>query len=263
GRERIRARMRRRARRAAAHDLELRDPARLGRAPLRLDLRDERVAPRVGRVLEIDVAIDPLMNALRAERLEARVERPPDRAEILVARVAEREHRIAKLLELRRALAHPELEERLGALGRIAVAVGRDDERGLLDSPEALRIEVAQVDELRRRAGLTQPLVDGLRDAPAVARLRRVKDRPRRGRLVALQRCGRRGADGAPSRCEAGEVSARPDHLLAIEVADDLIEPLDRLSGNGGRNGVRSNCRHESDSSLVSGGPYYFRFGSA
>src|SRR5690606_4206994 len=265
GRERIRARMRRRARGAAAHDLELCDAPRLGGAPLGLDLRDERVAPCVGRILEIDVAIDALVQSLRAEGFEARVERAADRAKILVARVAEREHGITKLLELRRALTHPELEERLGAFGRIAEPVRRDDERGLLDAPEALRVEIAQVDELRPRARLAQTLLDGLRDASAVAGLRPVKDRPRRRRLVSLLRRERRrrGARDAPSRCEAGEVSARPDQPLTVKMADDLVEPLDRFSGNGRRNGVRSNCRHVFESSLVSGGPYYFRLGSA
>src|SRR5690606_1897849 len=189
GRQRVRTRMHGR-RAAAAHDLELGDAARL--AALRLDLRDERVAPCVGRVLEIDVAVDAVVHALRAEGLEPGVERASDRAEVLVARITEREHRVAELLEPRRTVAHPELEERLGALRRIPEPMRCDDERRLLDTPQALRVEVAEIDELRSDPYVIETLLDGLRDTSTVASLRRVEDRPPSRRRVVLLRRRRR-----------------------------------------------------------------------
>src|SRR5690606_12042257 len=225
----------------------------LGGAPLGLDLRDERRLPRLRGFLEIDVAVDALVDPLSAEGLEPRIESPADRAEVLVARIAEGEHGVAKLLELRGTVTHPVLEEGLRALRGIAEPVGRDDERRLLDPPQALRIVIAQVDELRARARSAQPLLDGLRDAPAVARFGRVENHPRRRRLLLLLRGGPRRRRRRPAGGKPGEVAARPDQLLAIEMADDLVEPPDRFLREGGRNGVRANCRHVTVVLAVSG----------
>src|SRR5690606_1551066 len=249
GRERIRACVDGGARSRVARDPDPSDLPRLALAALGLELRPDGLAPRLGRLLVIDVAIDAVVHALRAERLEPRVERAPDRAEVVVARIAEREHREAKLLEVRSSVTHPELEKGLRALGRIAEAVRGDDEDRLRHAPQRLRIEIAKIDELRREAGVTQPLRDRLRDAAAIAGFGRVEDRPRCGRLGAFR--GARRRCGSPARGAASgkprEVAARPDQLITVERLDGGADLLDRLEGNDRwQKLVRSDSRHDT-----------------
>jgi len=127
------------------------------------------VRPRGGRRVEIDVAVDAIGDAARAERREAFIGNAARLAELRVARVAEREHGKAQALEARRLATEEEIEEGARAIGRVAVAVGARDEIQQPLLRELARGVVACRDGPGRDAACVERGDELLGDATAVA----------------------------------------------------------------------------------------------
>jgi hypothetical protein len=167
------------------------------------------------------------MQPLCAERLESRVELPPRLAELLVARIAEREHRIAHMLETRRLAAREELGERHRALGRVAIAMGADDEE---QSLQVLFAALQHIEKGEADAALGESVRYLLREALGIAGLR--SEEHRHGGPARF-RSGCRG--GHRLGLEPCQESAEPQPLLAVELGEERTQLCREGRWNGRR----------------------------
>ena len=105
----------------------------------------------VERLVEIDIAVHAIIDADRAERGELIVEVDAELAEVLVVRVAQRQHGIREIEIAWKVLDAELLIEGLRSIGRIAFAVGAGDEDGIAFLGErGRRIALKRAEERRR-----------------------------------------------------------------------------------------------------------------
>ena len=78
--------------------------------------------------LDIEIGLAGREQACRAQFRQARIDAPRDAAELRIARIAEAEHGELQFRQHGRALAGEEFDEADGIVGRIALALGADDD---------------------------------------------------------------------------------------------------------------------------------------
>ena len=125
------------------------------RRELVLDLahaRERVVGPGLRQLFEVHVAIDARQQPLGAELREAFIDHAAGFAELGIAGVAEREHRVLQLGQLRRTLGAEEFVEPAGFIRRIAVAMRADDDVQQLLFRDLARLVVAGLDHARLHA---------------------------------------------------------------------------------------------------------------
>ncbi len=133
-------------------------------------------APLCCRLVKVDVAFGPIRKPDRSERLEPPVEPPAGLAIMLVGRIAQGQDRIAKLGKLRRLRALDELEEVQGGLGRVALAMGADDDEQILLLPKPPRLVAGHVLDLGDEALVRRGRREGPGEPGAIAGLAAVED---------------------------------------------------------------------------------------
>ena len=143
---------------------------------------EHAVHPGLGRLVEIDVAIDPRVDPLCAEFLQPGVEILAGLAELIVKLIAQREHGEPHAFQPRGPLAVDEFVEEHRLVRRIAFAVGADHDQKLLDLLEVVRAELAHARQRDREALLFQPLLHFARQPLGVAGLGAEENRSRRAR---------------------------------------------------------------------------------
>ncbi len=173
---------------------------------------EDGTAPRLGRLLVVDVALDPVLQAGAAQLLEPAVDLARGLAEMLVGRIAEPEHGKAQRGKLGRLAAEQELVEGCCRLGRVALAMRArdDDEKALV--LEALQRIVGGVGHPRRHTARLEPRCQRLGHAGRIAGLRGVEHRHR---TIGLG--GWRRRRGPRTSAQARQIAAGPDGLLGRE----------------------------------------------
>ena len=167
--------------------------------------RERVVGPGLRELLEVDVAIDARQQALGAELGETLVDDAAGFAELRIAGVAEREHRVLQLGQLRRTLGAEEFVQPARFIRRIAVAVRADDDVQQLFLGDLARLVVAGLDHARLHAERLHRGQQLLGNLAAVAGVRSGDDGERRQR-----RAPRRPAAGATAAgAAAGACCAR------------------------------------------------------
>ena len=160
------------------------------------DARDLVLPPQqIGGVALVD--IDALEHRLRAALQQPAVERTAVAAEVLVAAVAQREHAAVKPVERDAAfrILHHASNESGGCIGRIAFAVGADDEQRALGGAQVVGLQLRQAAQPRRHTGGVQRLCCLPGDLLGRAGLAGVHDQ-HRPRTVGGRRQGGGGALG-------------------------------------------------------------------
>ena len=114
--------------------------------------RERVVGPGLRQLLEVHVAIDARQQALGAELGEAFVDHAAGFAELGIAGVAQREHRVLQLGQLRRTLGAEEFVQPARLIRRIAVAVRADHDVQQLLFGDLARLVVAGLDHARLHA---------------------------------------------------------------------------------------------------------------
>jgi hypothetical protein len=183
--------------------------------------------------LVIEVAVDTSQEPPRPQACEPLVDLAARLTELRVAGVAEREHRVLQLLELRRLAADEKLDEGACIVGRIAIAVRAQDQHEQAFSGEIPeRIVARRLDADGDAGGLrgaTQPLGDAL----PVTGLRSVYDRE--PRLGLRPRSGERDGGGACApalralESEARREAGQPLQRLSVEPLDHARDQLGAL----------------------------------
>ncbi len=144
-------------RRAAAGEIHRHDVAGgLGRGQ-RLE---GALDPLGGRLVEIEVAIDPIEHPLGPELGQPGVEALPDGAELGIRGVAEGQDAELHAVEARGALAHQLAIGPHRPSRRLALAPGRRDDDEALLAAEGGDVEIGEVDRLRLEAVLARELGD-------------------------------------------------------------------------------------------------------
>ena len=220
--------------------------------------RERIVRPGLRELLEIHVAVDARQQALRAELGEPLVDDAAGFAELRIARIAERQHRVLQLGELRRALGAEEFVQAARFVRRIAVAVRADDHVQQLFLRDLARLVVAGLDHARLHAQRLHRGQQLLGDLAAVVGVRGGDDGERRRRNRGGGRCGRmrrvrghggelrlrrtlrvcqqdlleRGNAARRRRGGAGEISGEPQQLFAVQLGGELREQLPAIVRN-------------------------------
>src|SRR5690606_1292326 len=144
-------------------------------------------------------------------------------AVMFVGGIAERQNREAQVWQFRRLAAFQELEETLGRLRRVALAVGATDDDEILLILEAARLVIGHIGKPRLDAFGLGGFDKRLGQALAVSRLAAEQDRQesycRRGgqslsRLPLFRRGVRHHRRNACLMTETGEIAADPDRLI-------------------------------------------------
>ena len=134
-------------------------PAGCRSAPGRGKGVEHAVHPGLGRLVEIDVAIDPRVDPLRAEFLQPCVKILAGLAELIVKLIAQRKHGEPHAFQPRGPLAMDEFVEQHRLVRRIAFAVRADHDQKLLDLFEVVRAELAHARQRDRETLLFQPFL--------------------------------------------------------------------------------------------------------
>src|SRR5689334_17147772 len=80
-------------------EIDMDDGTSLRFTNLGLQHPESAIDPGTGRCLVVQVAFDPLSNALRAQGSKALIEQPAGLAELRICAIAQRQHSIAHVLE--------------------------------------------------------------------------------------------------------------------------------------------------------------------
>ena len=174
--------------------------------------RERVVGPGLRELLEVHVAVDARQQALGAELGETLVDHAAGFAELGIAGVAEREHRVLQLGQLRRALGAEEFVQSARFIRRIAVAMRADDDVQQLFLGDLARLVVAGLDHARLHAERLHGGQQLLGNLAAVAGVRGGDDGERgqrRGRGGSSRR-ERRGRGGGR---DAARAPAPPSRL--------------------------------------------------
>ena len=209
--------------------------------------RERVVGPGLRQLLEVHVAIDARQQALGAELGETFVDDAAGFAELGIAGVAEREHRVLQLGQLRRTLGAEEFVQPARLIRRIAIAVRADDDVQQLFFGDLARLVVAGLDHARLHAERLDRGQQLLGNLAAVAGVRSGDDGERRQRrgCGSGRRRERRGCRGGrklrarlateqvvlePGNARrrggggAGEVPGQPHQLLAVQLGGELLQ---------------------------------------
>ncbi len=204
------------------------------------------VGPGRGQLLEVHVAVDTRQQPLGAELGEALVDHASGLAEFRITRIAERQHRVLQLRQLRRPLGAEEFIDAAGFVRRIAVAMRADDNVQQLFLGDFARLVVAGLHHaclhargLHGRQQLLGNLaaVAGVRGRNDGERRRGLRGWRQRGWCRTPERCAKHMAlDGGDTARRGGrdarEVTTQPQQLFAIEAGGELREQTPALVRN-------------------------------
>ena len=223
-----------------------------GGLELVLDLahaRERVVGPGLRELLEVHVAIDARQQALGAELGEALIDHASGFAELGIAGVAQREHRVLQLRQLRRTLGAEEFVQRARFIRRIAVAMRADHDVQQLFLRDLARLVVAGLDHARLHAERLHGGQQLLADLAAVAGVRGGDDGERRRARPRRQRAPVR-MPRAPQRARAARAPA-PTQQIVLE------------AGNARRRGARRRRRSSPTATSTARGSTRWRAAAA